>query len=341
MKEPLKEVLAKYPLKVKRITTITYKEKKGVWQVDTNQGKLILKKFPGTKERLTFILAAIEHLRAKGVLIPELVATRSGDDFADINGTPFVLNQYVAGGTPSYDSAEDLKEIMQTMGKFHKASRGFKSPHQSRERQHLGKWADTYQKHLQGLQDFKKMAAKDGSACSRLFLKHVDSFLEQGQKAMKIIQGPFYTDWVDKVDKQKNLCHQDFAGGNLIKTKKGIVVLDMDSLTYDLPARDLRKIFNKVMKKKGWSESIATRMLSAYHSLNPLSQEEYEVLHADLLFPNLFYGISSKYFQKREKEWSSSKFVEKFNMVLASEKSKQQVLSNWNRIVKNASAGKE
>lgn len=341
MKEPLQEVLKAYPLKVKRIRTITYKEKKGVWEIETDKGKKILKKYPGSKERLNFILSAMKQMRGKGVLFPEIVSTKLGRDYTEVNGACYLLNQFISGSTPSYDAAGDLKQIMQTLGKFHLASKGYKSSMESKEREHLGKWDVTYKNHLDGLHDFKKMAAKEGSSFSKLFSKHVDSFIEQGNKALKIINGPAYSKWVEKTDKQKNLCHQDFAAGNLIKTKQGIYVLDTDSFTYDIPARDLRKIFNKVMKKKGWSESTATRMLAAYHSQNPLSKDEYEVLYADLLFPNLFYGIGSKYYQKREKEWSSSKFMEKLKMVIQSEESKQRVLAKWNTIVKTAMGGKE
>lgn len=341
MKEPLSEILQSYPLKVKKMTTITYKEKKGVWAIETDHGKKILKKFPGTRDRLNFILAAANYLRSRGIYIPAVVSTRSGADYVEAAGSCYVLNECVSGSTPSYDSPGELNEIMQTLGKFHKASRGFQTPMESKEREHLGKWEITYQKHLDALQEFKKLAGMDSSPFSKLFLKHADSFIEQGNKALNIIQSSDYSQWVEKIERQKNLCHQDFAAGNLIRTKKGIAVLDLDSLTFDLPARDLRKIFNKVMKKKGWNESTTVRMISAYHSVNPLSKREYEVLYADVLFPNLFYGIISKFYQKREKEWGSSKFMEKLNMVIQSEQSKERVLANWNGIINNMMNGKE
>lgn len=319
---------------------MNYKKKKGVWKIYTNQGTKILKKSPLSKERMSFILSAIQHLQGKGIYLPDIIPTKSGSLFLELKGAYYIMSESIAGPPPSYDSIKDLEKIMQTLGRFHKASRGFQSPMEAKEREHLGKWAESYQKHINDLSQFKALAAKDSSLFSKLFLKHVDSFVNQGNQALQVIQSPAYLQWVEKVNQQKNLCHQDFAAGNLMKTKKGVAVIDMDSLTFDLPARDIRKIFNKVMKKKGWNISKASRMLESYHSAHPLTAEEYKVIYADLLFPHLFYGISSKYYQNRAKEWSSAKHLEKLKMNLRSEKSKEQVLSKWDKLVQKVISGR-
>lgn len=340
-KEPLIKVLKSYPLEVKKIQVISYKGKKGVWVIHTNQGEKILKKSPSSRERLSFIVAATKYLISNGVFIPAIIPTRWGTDFVEISGSCFVLSEAVKGHSPSYESAKGLKAIMKTLGQFHKASRGFQSPLHSKEREHLGLLQASYEKQLNELKHFKDVAKKKNNSFSKLFLQKVDHFIEQGNEALSIIKGKPYTQWVGKILKQKNLCHQDFAAGNLIQTKKGVAVIDMDSLTYDLPSRDLRKILNKVMKKKGWKKKRTINMLADYHSVHPLSIDEYKVLYAELLFPNLFYGISSKYFQQREKEWSQSKHLEKLKAMIVAEKSKEEVLSKWNSIIKKVLKGKE
>jgi spore coat-associated protein S len=61
-----------------------------------------------------------------------------------------------------------------------------------------------------------------------------------------------YKNWVEKGRQQGVLCHQDFAAGNLLIDPSGkLYVLDTDGITIDIPARDLRKILCKVMKKNG------------------------------------------------------------------------------------------
>ncbi len=49
----------------------------------------------------------------------------------------------------------------------------------------------------------------------------------------------------------------------------------MDSLTIDLPIRDMRKILNKVMKKrKKWALDVLNNMVRAYQWINPLTNEQ-------------------------------------------------------------------
>ncbi|WP_372663936.1 CotS family spore coat protein [Cohnella sp.] len=333
------EILKQYPLAVRSIRLLSWKGKKGAWAVQTDRGMKVLKKSPASKTRQMFLNQAVRHLQSNGAPIPNLVQTRSGTDIAEFKGECYVLSDAVQGSAPEYDTPAQLQQIMKTLGRFHLASRGFAGTGQVDERMHLGHWEDGYVQHLNDLETFKERAKRGSSSFSKLYLKHADAFIRHGQEALRSIQSGAYSEWVRKVERQKNLCHQDFAAGNLIRTSKGMYVIDMDSLTYDLPARDLRKIFNKVMKKKGWSLERSVAMLKAYHSVHPLSADEYSVVKADLLFPHLFYGISSKYYKRRtEAEWDMGKTVEKLGAMIRSESSKVNVLNQWDLAVQRVMA---
>lgn len=335
MQSNLTQVLSQYPLKVKSVSLIADKGKKAAWSVSTSAGLKILKKAPSNKSRLLFLLKAVKHLQKNGAPIPNIVSTRAGRSYAqDGTGTCYVLSDSVSGKSPRYTDTT-LVPIMKLMGKFHAASRGFSAPYPTGERSHLGKWEAGYVRHLERLESFKTAAARNGSEFAKLYLAHADSFIRQGKDALKWIQGDAYSKWVKKISAQKNLCHQDFAAGNLIQTGKGIYIIDMDSLTYDLPARDIRKIFNKVMKSTGWSADKAVAMLRAYHQSYPLTAEECRVIYADLLFPHLFYGLASKYFNKRQ-EWNSPKMLQKLKALVSSDKNRLQTLAAWDRIVSRA-----
>ncbi|ALS28096.1 spore coat protein S [Paenibacillus sp. 32O-W] len=328
-------VLSQYPLRVKSVKLINDKGKKAAWTVETASGTKIMKKSPSAKERLLFLIQATKHLQQHGARIPRIVPTKTGQDFAeDANGDLYVLSDAIQGKTPSY-TAEEVGQIMSELAKFHLASRGFYSRFETKEREHLGRWEKGYQSHLDRLEAFKNLANKSDSPFAKLYIQHADAFISQGKKAINLIQGDAYKRWVSKVEVQRNLCHQDFAAANLIKTQQGYFIIDMDSLTLDLPARDIRKIFNKVMKKTGWSATKATSMLRAYHALHPLTAEECQVIYADLLFPHLFYGLASKYFNQRA-EWNLPRTYKKLEALIGNEKSRLQMLASWDSIVRNA-----
>lgn len=335
MQENVNAIMSQYPLRVRKVRLISDKGKKATWTIVTSAGTKILKKSPASKKRLLFLIQAIKHLQKNGAPIPAMVTTLAGKDYSeDSSGNCYVLSDAVKGTSPTYHTS-DLLTIMKELGKFHMASRGFQSNYTTDEREHLGRWAQSYERHIDRLESFKKMAKSSGNEFEKLYLLHADSYISQGKEALKWIQSKNYMNWVNKVTVQKNLCHQDFAAANLIKTNKGMAIIDMDSLTFDLPARDIRKIFNKVMKKNRWSSSKAILMLRAYREVHPLSDEECQIIYADLLFPHLFYGLSSKFFDKRM-EWNKSRTLTKLKALINSEKERQRMLSSWKTIVKQS-----
>lgn len=332
----VKAVLSQFPLEIKEAVILNDKDKKASWLVSTSSGPKVLKKSPAEKERLLFLLQATKYLQKKGVRIPKMVLTSAGADFAeDDEGRGYILSDFVPGTSPKRYTAVELASIMRQLGKFHRASRGFQPQAELRERRHLGRWSNAYQKQLDHLELFKALAKLDRSEFSKLYMRHVNRYILQGKRAMAIIEGGSYKRWVNKVAEQGNLCHQDFAAGNLIKSTRGYYVIDMDSVTIDLPARDIRKIFNKVMKKTGWSGLKAAAMLRAYHKSHPLTADQCRVIYADLLFPHLFYGMASKYFHERL-EWDQTETLDKFKDMLRKDRSRLRMLAAWKRIVKRA-----
>ena len=134
--------------------------------------------------------------------------------------------------------------------------------------------------------------------------------------------------WAEQTRKVKTLCHQDYAAGNLAVGDDGrLYVYDMDSLSVDLPVRDIRKIWNKVMKsRKEWDVRLMTTMMKAYQEVHPLTKEQYGVLMADVQFPHLFYGQVSKYYENREPKWTFEKHVSRLEDMIATELSKDRAL---------------
>lgn len=335
--EPLDQVLAEYDINVNKITLETYKEKKGVWWVDTCQGKKILKKMPMSKDRLLFVLSAVEHLAANGVNLPEIIKNKDGALFVEYEGATFVLSEAVSSKPPSYNIPSELAMIMRGMAGFHTASRGFQPPADAKIRSHLGVWPKTYLEQITDLESFREQASQNKSNIfDATYLEECDYFINLAKETLIALINSPYKKLVETADQKVNLCHQDFASGNLgLITKDSIYVFDTDGITYDLAARDVRKICNKVMKKRGgWDLNLFKDMLRAYNEVNPLTREEYETLFIDLRFPHLFYGIASKYYQSREKEWPENKFQQRLLTMVKTEKSKLAVLDasiplNW------------
>lgn len=323
MGDLLSRVLGSYDLVISGIRQENLKAKKGVWFIDTDQGLLVLKKMPvDSVERLRFLLAAVRHLQERGIKIPPLVPTRSGEAYVMADGFYFIVSQAVRGFPPHYERERELAAMVKALAAFHKASIGFVAPPGSKERSHLGKWPESYAGQAVAL------AEMAGSARLGDFWQKAGPYLRIFrdrclQLREELLQSGYWS-WVEKVRQGGGLCHQDFAAGNLVIDACGeINVLDIDSLTMDIPARDLRKVMNKVMKKRGsFDADLGARMLDWYCQVNPLSRDELNVVRIDLEFPHIFCGLVGKYHQGRGEDWSEGKFLRKLEEIIAYESSK-------------------
>ncbi len=323
------KVMVNYSLNVKNVSLLSDKGRKAVWLINAASGDFILKKIPMSEGRLKFMIHSISFLTSNGVMTPSVMRTTNGREFVAKNGEYYVLFEKVYGKKPKYNQKKELAKIMSGLGQFHKASTGIEIPKNTEPSFLLGTWKDEFQRRYKQLEIWRKerILASNKNKFDEQFLLHVDSFLSQCNEAISILDASCYEPWVGNTQRNKTLCHQDFAAGNLALDKKGkLHVFDMDSLTIDLPIRDIRKILNKVMKKQSWDLTLMIEMLSYYQKTNPFSKEQYFVLIADCLFPHLFYGQVKKYYGNTEREWTEKKHLQRLKGMIAIELSKEKVL---------------
>lgn len=338
--EPITEVLSNYNLKVLSINNENYKEKKGVWWVKTTVGDKILKKVSCSEETLKFLLSAVEHLIQNGVLLPLVNKTNEGLDYVIANGVCFTLTDAIKGSTPSYDSPKELAMIVKELAKFHKASAGFRVQEGTKSKDHLGSWVEDYTEMLEDMNVVYKdeVQAGENTPIGKSIITEFPHFYKRGQRVINELKGQGYKNWVDKAKEIGSLCHQDFAAGNLILSSAGMYVIDTDSITFDIPARDIRKLFNKIMKKSGKANSeMAKNIVNFYQSVNPLTHDEWQVVKCDLMFPHLFLGAMSKYYKQREGSWSTEKYMQRIKEMAALERAMAPLYDSFDSIIQNIS----
>ncbi len=335
--EPLEQVIKHYNLNVIDIRNESYKGKKGVWWVKTSSGMKILKKISNSEQTLRFILDAIKHLSKNGVLLPMVNKTINGNEYVDMNGVCFVLTDAIDGKSPSYSNPEEMHLITSSLAKFHKASRGFHPTDGTKPKYHLGTWPESYFEKLEDIRAYydSELTKTNHNDVNTVILNEFPTFYKRGKLAIDGIMGNDYLNWSKNAEITGSLCHQDFAAGNLLLTAAGqLYVLDTDSITVDIAARDIRKLLNKVMKKRGkWDTELASSILGYYQSINPLTADQWEVVRLDLLFPHLFIGAVNKYCYRRDKEWSEEKYLKRIREMAAFEKTAMPVLENFSSII--------
>lgn len=333
--EPLMEVLNNYNLSVKSIKNEAYKEKKGVWWIETDKGLMVLKKISNSEQTFKFIISAVKYLDKNGIFLPSIIQTKDGKDYVNLNNICYVLSEAVKGKCPTYDA--NLEIIIKELARFHLASKGFSILPNTKPKIHLGRWIDDYTAELEDMNTFyqRELATKDTNAIGKYIISEFPYFYNRGLNAIDKLRGIEYKDWVEKAGLNGALCHQDYAAGNLVLSSTGkLYVLDTDGLTVDVPARDIRKILCKVMKKSGkWDIELMNRIFKYYQAVNPLTSSEWKVLLFDLMYPHLFLGAMNKYYYKRDNEWNEEKYFTRIKEMSSFEKTINTVIENFEAII--------
>lgn len=335
--ENINSILSQYDINVTNIKLQSDKGKKAVWWIKTSSGDKVLKKHSCSSQTLEFILAAVEHLRRGKVNLSKIIKTR--DNVTYVKGTKgcYVLSDAIVGTVPNEDKPQELKIILEALATFHSASKNFVPPISSKARIHLGSQKEEFEAQmlkLKGFYDMEMSKAKH-SEFGQIILDSFPYFYKRMQLAIEENQKSGYDRWCLESKNSNCLCHQDFTASNLIFTKsKEIFVLDIDSITIDLPIRDIRKLLNKIMKKKGqWDSKLAMQMLHWYNAVNPLPHWQWQVLKETLIFPHLFVGIMSKYYEQRESNWTEDRYIERLKGMIKTEKSIEPILKNFENII--------
>lgn len=335
--ENLTKVLNEYDIEVISIKNENYKVKKGVWWVDTPEGYKILKKNSIPCDELEFIISAMEYLCSRGIHMPKIIQSKKGEKYVKIDGANYMLNEAIKGNAPSSKTNEGLKKIIQELGKFHAASIGFKPPENYKKDVLLGTWEKKARKKMNKLKEYydAEKSKSTHNEFGQIILNEFPKFYNKMEKALTEHTNSQYNLWVNQVKNTGCLVHQDFIDGNLILTDSGdIYVLDPDSITIELPIKDIRKFLNKIMKKRGgWNLNMTKDILSLYQEKNPLESWQWQVLKPTIMYPHLFAGIMGKYYEKKEVTWTENKYIKKLKEMIKIEISKEPIIEKFEDII--------
>ncbi len=293
------EVLKRYGLVPESMTVIQSGDIKTVWKVKANGRFLCLKRLRQTIDKARFSVNAQIHIKNSGGLVPGIILDTEKQPIVQYSDQLFVLYEWINGTDLNFGSPSDLKRAVQGLARFHTASRGYRPVGDSRVSTKLGKWPEQYASMKNKLAVWKENALVSLSQPSyAAYAKYSDSMISLAGQAIDRLSRSRYGQLTAEASGSIVLCHQDYGKGNAISAGSDIFVLDLDGVTFDLPARDLRKIIGKIAENKGrWEADSIRDILGWYSEVNPQNEDEKEALYTDLLFPHWYYGLVKNLFQ--------------------------------------------
>lgn len=287
------DVLKNYDITTSAVTVVQSGSIKTVWKIRTGSETLCLKRLKQTYDKALFSVNAQVYIKNKGGNVPEIMFNINNQPITIYNDQLFVVYDWLNGRDLNFGISKDLESAVKGLAKFHMFSKGYKPVENARTSSKLGKLPEQYASMKSKFSEWKAVAEGNASAPHHsTYLKYADSMIAIAGRAIELINKSSYDSLTGPGSDSVVLCHQDYGKGNALMTDNGIYVLDLDGVTFDLPARDLRKIIGKQAENKNhWSVCLINEVIDWYTQINPMDEKEKHVLYIDLLFPHWFFGL--------------------------------------------------
>ena len=299
---------------------------RGAVLCETNQGTLILKEYPGHREKSEFQDQVLQRVRDKGFCnVESIVRNREGELLTvDQDGTAYILKTYFNGRECNVRDMEECGVAMETLAKFHKAAEGEETLSFPGGSYTVSQEFEKHNKELRRVRKFLKEKGQKNDfeiylmQCYDYFFQlalEITSHLLQYENSMeKAVSGV--------------ICHGDFQHHNLIFVGKELNIINFEKCTPDSPVKDIYLFMRKLLEKSNWTEDLGFELLSAYDRERKLEEEDYVQLYYRLAYPEKFWKIVNFYYNSG-KAWIPGKNLEKLQKVHLQEKEKNKFLQNF------------
>ncbi|MDV3426917.1 MAG: CotS family spore coat protein [Bacillota bacterium] len=319
-----------YGLTPKKIEKI-----KNIFKITCDNGTYTLKVIPYSKERLNFILGAYKHLIEKGLKeILDIIKTKNGCDFIEIDQGYAYLNKFFESRVVSYDNPFELSLSAKALGRLHKFSRGFKINEEMDIRALWGLWPLNFKNKERDILSFKKEISKkkEKTDFDLGYLSLIDDEVVSIEQSLEKIINSNYESLMKEEVVLEGFCHHDFAHHNiLINNDLDMKIIDFDYVLLDSHLHDLASLIIRKMRYNKWSIEDALFIMKSYNSEYRIIEEELEVMDGFIQFPQDFWQVGIQYYIEKQ-PWGEDFFNKKIEKIYLDREGKANFINKFNKI---------
>jgi CotS family spore coat protein len=272
-----------------------------VYRIKTSHGVRCLKKGKKSLNRLLFMMNGIAYVQNRGFSdLARILPTRNGEMVVSYQGTFFYLQEWLEGRELDYLSLEDMSLAAEVLGRFHRASIGFRLRQGDLAKNKLGKWPQKLKARIDDLKRYINLAHEKNypGNFDELMIKYSDWMLFHAEQSLERLNYSQYQELVDEIRDWGGLVHGDTAARNFIRIADRVRMIDFDAVALDVFVTDLWRLIRRTLSKGGWETALAEEIIFAYNKYVPVEPRHREVLGAFLQFPEIPWRIIREYYEK-------------------------------------------
>lgn len=286
---------------------------KKAWILTTDQGSFFCKPFVfNDSRRLSFIDGAMRHLIKRGYnhILP-FKQTIKGNAHFSCADQVYSLTPFITARQCNYDDIQELCQATKLLAGLHLASSSYQPSAKLNPQYFWGLWPRRIKEKIQHLYTFRTQLEKkkNRDEFDNLFIKFFPYYFQQARDTLEKLQASDYSMLMYNEQIYHTFCHHDYEYHNILITPQAdYYVIDFDYLLCDTHLHDLTSLLIRVGKRSFWNEQKRDLVLSTYHQIYPLRQNEIPVIKAMLLFPQAYWQVAfARYFE--EQPWPLKRFV--------------------------------
>ncbi len=291
--EKANQLLSHYPDEVADITLVQANDKAVVWKVETAEGPKALKWMKVRGGKAVYSILSHHYLELKGFPVPKISKTKEENLCLGQGNRLGFLAQWVEGRPVDRNIDEEWRLFVHTLADFHRTSEGMAAINNVRTKTKLGGWPLEYRKKIGRMKQWLKSADGQSHSFFTAYKELAPEVIAHAENLLDRLEQSVYWDWSEKAQTRRGLCHGDYGESNTVLTPEGqLYVIDMDTITHDLPVRDLRKVFESYLDPNIDLTQALHWVLDPYVERNPLTPEQIEVFRIDVQFPHKTYQVA-------------------------------------------------
>jgi len=263
---------------------------------------------------MLFIYSVLKHLTDHGFhKISAPVAAKDGSPLVMLDGDAYFMTEWVSGVPCDFARNDHLGAAARTLAEFHQYAKGLQVLSGAKARSMYRKWPEVLEKRAADLKDFKNITQQKDQLTDfeKKYLATVDYFIEKGEKALETLKSSDYRQIAKDAEGQKTFTHRDVAARNfIIGEDREAYLIDFDYCRYDLRVTDVVRMVERTLRSFKWNVDKANLILDEYNKVYPLEKPQYRIMLAFFQFPQKFWRISHRYFNRKQK-WQEEGYLKK------------------------------
>ncbi len=329
--ELIKKVLENYELEFKTIEKI-----RSAYKISTDEKTYFLKMLGRGYKRAHKSYFLSTALREKGFdNLAHYEFTNDNKYLIKNKKSSFYITEWIDSNEVDFKNIDDILDCSRLLAEFHNKAKNLEIPENIKIRNKHNKWREIFNTHYETVQKFAgKIKGKSKSKFTGfdlLYKNNLHIFMDEANFAMRLLDTEESKRAFEAAERENFICHDSFYYQNILRDKTGkLYLVDLESSQLDCPMSDLGKLIRRIICKHKfkWDFDICRRIIDAYDSVRPISEDELYPLLAMLTFPHKFWKFGKKRYINK-KDWTEEDYQNKLKKIIDLQKCKVEFVQNF------------